>query len=374
MNREYMRRNLDLVRVEGFFHPALGLLMALAMAVLLALGGAEVIAGTITIGELVAFFFYVGLLAWPMIALGWVVNLFQRGEASMGRINSVLETRPLVVPGRGRPLARASGRIEFRDVSFRYPGSERLVLHDLSFVVEPGETIALVGPTGSGKSSLVSLIPRVYDPVRGEILLDGVPLPEYDPVELRRHIGVVPQDAFLFSETIAANVGLGLDDDPHSDDPLIDERVLRATEMARLHEQVQEFPNRYGTYLGERGINLSGGQKQRATLARALARDPTILILDDALSAVDTETEAEILASLRGALKGRTSFLISHRATAVMTADRILVLDEGHIVEEGTHSQLLARGGVYAGLLRRQLLERDLEDERIRFARTESPA
>jgi ATP-binding cassette, subfamily B, multidrug efflux pump len=364
-NREYMNRNLHLVRAEGLFHPSIGLLTGLAMVVLVWFGGSQVMAGAISLGDLVAFIFYVNLLTWPMIALGWVVNLFQRGEASMGRINAILSTEPAIVSGRGYGAGEVTGDIEFRNVSFRYPGTEREVLSDISFRVNSGETVAIVGPTGSGKSTLVSLLPRLHDPSGGQILLDGIPLTEYDPARVRAAIGFVPQDAFLFSETIASNVALGLDPARVPEEPSgpedLDERVLRASEIAQLHDQVEGFPEGYATRLGERGINLSGGQKQRATLARALARDPAILVLDDALSAVDTQTEALILAELAESLRARTSFLISHRVTAVMNADRILVLDEGRIVEEGKHEELLERNGLYAQLLRRQLLEYDLE-------------
>ncbi len=383
MNREYAQRNMHLVRASGLFHPILGLLVGIALVVVLWIGGGEVMRGAITVGDFVAFTFYLNLLAWPMIALGWVVNLFQRAEASMERINQVLDRRPLILPEEGvREAEAARARIEFRGVSFRYPGDERWVLRDVSFRVEPGETVAVVGPTGSGKSSLVTLLPRLYDPQEGIILLDGVPLSEYHTGSLRRIMGVVPQDAFLFSETIRENVALGLDgtegQPPSGPDPErepeneLDRRVLTASRVAQLHDQVEEFPRGYDTWLGERGINLSGGQKQRATLARALARNPRILVLDDALSAVDTETEARILAELKGELEGRTSFLISHRVTAVMHADRILVLDEGRLVEEGRHDELLERDGVYASLLRRQLLEQEVEG--VRSARAGSPA
>jgi ATP-binding cassette, subfamily B, multidrug efflux pump len=382
MNREYADRNMHLVKASGVFHPILGLLTGIAMVVVLWIGGEEVMTGRITVGDFVAFTFYLNLLAWPMIALGWVVNLVQRGEASMARINQILDRRPLIVPEEGTlGTENVRGGIEFRGVSFRFPSSDREVLSDLSFRVEPGETVAVVGPTGSGKSTLVSLLPRIHDPDEGVILLDGVPLPEYRTPDLRRIMGIVPQDTFLFSETIRANVGLGLDEsdtdddgetDPWVPEPLgedpdrepegaFDRRVLQASQVAQLHDQVAAFPRGYDTYLGERGINLSGGQKQRATLARALARDPRVLVLDDALSAVDTQTEAKILSELKGALRGRTSFLISHRVTAVMHADRILVLDEGRLVEQGTHDELLAREGVYAALLRRQLLEQEVE-------------
>jgi ATP-binding cassette, subfamily B, multidrug efflux pump len=371
MNREYLERNLHLVRAQGLFHPILSLLTGVAMVIVLWVGGGEVMRGAITVGDFVAFTFYLNLLTWPLIALGWVVNLFQRGEASMGRINAVLHTEPGIRPGVGRTVGteQARGGIEFRGVGFRYPGTERQVLRDLSFRVEPGETVAIVGPTGAGKSTLVSLLPRIQDPSTGIILLDGVPLSEYDPAEIRRRVGMVPQDAFLFSDTIEANVGLGLELESPLESPLetpdgaVDPRVTRASRIAQLHDQIGDLPHGYRTRLGERGINLSGGQKQRATLARALARDPMILILDDALSAVDTHTEARILEELRTDLAGRTAFIISHRVSAVMHADRILVLDDGALVETGTHEELLARGGTYATLLRRQLLEQEVEGE-----------
>ncbi|CAN5802159.1 ABC transporter ATP-binding protein [soil metagenome] len=368
MNREYLERNLHLVRAQGLFHPILSLLTGVAMVIVLWVGGGEVMRGAITVGDFVAFAFYLNLLTWPLIALGWVVNLFQRGEASMGRINAVLHTEPGIRPGVGRKVGAdlARGGIEFRGVGFHYPGTERQVLRDLSFRVEPGETVAIVGPTGAGKSTLVSLLPRIRDPSEGIILLDGVPLSEYDPAEIRRRVGMVPQDSFLFSDTIEANVGLGLE--LPSPDGAVDPRVTRAARIAQLHDQIGDLPSGYRTRLGERGINLSGGQKQRATLARALARDPMILILDDALSAVDTHTEARILEELRTDLAGRTAFIISHRVSAVMHADRILVLEDGALVESGTHTELLARGGTYAALLRRQLLEQEVEGEGLRSA------
>jgi len=384
LNQGYLERNLYLVKAQGLFYPILTLLTGVAMVVVLWIGGGEVMRGMITVGDFVAFVFYLNLLTWPLIALGWVVNLLQRGEASMGRIRSMLDTEPAVIPGVGLPITAETfrGGLVFEGVSFRYPGTERTVLSDLSFEVAPGQTVAIVGATGSGKSTVVSLLPRLYDPTEGRILLDGVPLTSYDPEALRARIAFVPQDAFLFADTVAANLGLGVEgadadagkgrdggrdagraggrDAGRDAGRAIDPRIVAAAEKAQLHDQILDFPRGYDTLLGERGINLSGGQKQRATLARALARDPDILILDDALSAVDTQTETRILDALRQELEGRTAFLISHRVSAVMQADLILVLEDGRLAEAGTHDALMARNGVYAALLRRQLLEEEV--------------
>jgi ATP-binding cassette subfamily B protein len=363
-NEDYRERNMRLVRTAGAFHPVLSLLSGTAMVLVTWLGGLEVMAGRITIGDFVAFFFYLALLIWPMIALGWVVSLYQRGAASMGRLNEVLRARPMVeTPEHPASLAGARGEVEFRDVSFTYPGTDRPVLERIGFVARAGETVAIVGPTGSGKSTLVALLARLYDPIEGEVLLDGIPLTSLDPADLRARIGMVPQDPFLFSDTIRGNIGLGLSAADQDDEPGLRDAVRQAAGISQLHEQILEFPAQYDTMLGERGINLSGGQKQRATLARALARDPVVLVLDDALSAVDTHTEAAILADLRKAVRGCTAFIISHRVSAVMHADQILVLEGGRLVQRGTHAQLIAADGTYARLLRRQLLEEDLEAE-----------
>ena len=362
LNEEYLRRNVDLVVSTGAFHPVLSLMAGLGTVIVLWVGGRLVIDGAISVGDFVAFGFYLTMMIWPMIALGWVVNLYQRGAASMSRIVKVFDTQPAIRDAdRPRRLERVRGEIEFRGVRFRYPGTERDVLRDVSFTAPAGATVALVGPTGSGKSTIVALVARLYDPVEGEVLLDGMPLREVPVAQIRGAIGLVPQDAFLFSETIAENIGLGLEHEDAEADVM--SPVRAAASIAQLDEAIAGFPHGFETRLGERGINLSGGQRQRTTLARALARDPRILILDDSLSAVDTQTERRILHGLRDVLKGRTSLIVSHRVTAVMDADLILVLEDGEIVERGTHEALIRGGGVYAALLRRQLLEEGLEDE-----------
>jgi ATP-binding cassette subfamily B protein len=358
LSEEYLERNMGLARVSGLFHPLLGLISGFAMVVALLVGGRAVMRGSITVGDFVAFTLYLGMLSWPMIALGWVVSLFQRGAASMGRINRIFGVEPAI----GEPEdpvepGTLRGEVEFRDVSFRYPGTEREVLRDVSFTVPAGSMLAVVGATGSGKSTLVSLLARVYDPTAGEILLDGIPIRRLRLERLRGAIGVAPQEAFLFSDTIRENLALGLSEGEAD----ARERIRGAAEIAQLEETIRALPRGYETLLGERGVNLSGGQKQRATLARAIARDPVVLVLDDALSAVDTHTEAEILAGLRGVLRERTSIVVSHRVSAVMGADLILVLEDGRVVERGTHAELLQRRGAYAALLHRQLLAEDLE-------------
>jgi len=354
-------RNVGLARTSGLFYPSLTVLAGAALTVALWVGGRAIVAGRITTGDLVLFLMYLGRLTWPMIALGWVVNLFQRGAASMGRVSRVLEAEPAIAePGDAAALPVVRGEVEFRDVSFRYPGTERWILRGVSFRVAAGQTVAVVGPTGSGKSTVAALLVRLYDPTEGEVRVDGVPLPRWELARLRSAIAVVPQDTFLFSTTLEQNLALGFGED----DPVARfARIRAAARVARLDDTVMELPSEYGTLLGERGINLSGGQKQRAALARAVARDARILVLDDALSAVDTHTEHEILEQLRGVLAGRTSVIVSHRVTAVMDADLILVVDGGKIVEQGTHAELLKRGGTYALLQRRQLLAESVAED-----------
>ena len=402
-NDEYRALNMRLARLYGIMHPLFGLMAGLGAVAVLGVGGTLAVRGTISVGSLVAFGFYLGMLTWPLIALGWVINLFQRGEASAGRLMEVLDARPRVAdprPERVRHLPPAAGgrSLELRGVWFLYPAPEgeapRPVLRGVSLHVPAGGTLAVVGATGSGKSALLDLIPRLHDPTEGEVLLDGVPIRDVPLAELRRELGVVSQESVLFSETIAENISYGLPDreadgrgttgpadGPSAHSPgsgALDttpglggaaDPVRWSAGVAQLDESVRAFPGGYETVLGERGINLSGGQKQRAALARALARRPSVVLLDDALSAVDTHTEAAILHSLRDALAGRPAVIASHRISAIRDATWIVVLDEGRIVEQGRHEDLMALGGRYWSLLRRQQLEEEVEEEGEAVAR-----
>lgn len=361
LNEGYLEKNMKLARLYGIMQPGFSIFAGLGMVVVLWLGGSLVVHGTISVGSFVAFGMYLGMLTWPLIALGWVINLFQRGAASMSRLLDVLDARSqLAEPASPRALPPAtSGRsLEFRDVGFHYPiesgGAARWVLRHISFTAPAGATIGIVGATASGKSALMDLVPRLFDPQEGTILLDGVPIRDVTLDTLRREIGYVPQESFLFSDTIGSNLVYGANDDAAG---------AWAANIAQLSDTIENFPGGYETVLGERGINLSGGQKQRASLARALARKPSVVLLDDALSAVDTHTEAEILRSLRTALAGRTALIASHRVSAIRDASWIIVLDEGRIVEQGRHAELLEKGGRYWALLNRQQLEDSLESD-----------
>ncbi|GAB4118404.1 MAG: ABC transporter ATP-binding protein [Acidobacteriota bacterium] len=351
-NDEYIRRSLSLVRIWGTFYPLLTLLLGLSMLGLLWWGGYQVMAGRITLGDFVAFVVYLSMLTWPTIALGFVINLFERGSASMSRILSLLDAVPEVDDRHARPGPGLHGALEIRDLDFSYDG--RPVLRGIRLKVSPGETLAIVGRTGSGKSTLVHLLARLYPVPDGKIFLDGRDINSIPLAELRRSIGFCPQDAFLFSDTVAGNIAFGRPD-------ASPDEIEEAARISSVLGDIRDFPRGFETLVGERGITLSGGQKQRVTISRALLVDPAILVLDDSLSAVDTDTEEQILRNLSSELGRRTAILISHRISTIRQADRIVVLDDGRIVEEGTHEELLRRDGLYADLYRKQLLTEELD-------------
>ena len=355
----YRQSYLRLVRVDSLFSPAIGFLAGLASLLILGFGGWQVMQGKITLGSFVAFNQYLAILIWPMIALGWTVSMIQRGAASMKRLNMILLAEPEIVsPALEGAFALTPGRapeLEFRNVHFSYPSRPEVeVLRGLNLKVRSGETVALVGRTGSGKTSLVHLVMRVYDPTAGQVLLDGRDLREIPLEELRGIVGYVPQETFLFSRSISENIALGRPDAAEED-------IHRMAELSKLADDVLEFPDRYATLVGERGVTLSGGQKQRTAIARALLRNPGILVLDDALASVDTKTEEAILTGLREFMRHRTTLLVAHRVSTVMLADRIVVIEDGRVIEEGTHKELLQRNGVYAELAKVQELEAELE-------------
>jgi ATP-binding cassette subfamily B protein len=373
-NTEYIARSLKLVRLMGMLWPTLETLLGVAIVIVLWIGGREVLLHRISVGSFVAFNTYMVQLTWPIISLGWVINIFQRGTASMGRIQNLLAEQPEVtdaaVPATGAPT-EVGGEIEFRSLSFHYGHTliaaergmgqvhgDEAVLKNINLRVPEGTSLAIVGPTGSGKSTLVSLIPRIYDAPEGAVLIDGRPIRQFPLAVLRKNIGFVPQETFLFSDTIRENIAFGTE---HATDA----EIRRAAEAANIADDIESFPDGYNTLVGERGLTLSGGQKQRTAIARALIRSPRILVLDDALASVDTQTEDRILNHLREIMQGRTTIFISHRVSTVRNADRIAVLHDGQIVEYGTHEELIERNGYYTELYNKQLLEEELETETV---------
>ena len=374
-NREYVARNIKLIRTWSMFMPSLQALIGTSFLIVLWKGGQQLLSGEITLGALIAFYTYLGLLVWPMIALGWVTNIFQRGAASTGRLNYILRAKPQIDDSAATiaKQTKVTGEVEFRDLTFTYPtnlagnganaktnGSAAAtaahpVLRDINLKIPAGSTLAIVGPTGSGKTTLASLIARLWEAPNGQLFIDGRPIREWPLENLRRAIGYVPQDTYLFSETVGGNIAFGLTE--YGVD-----QIGGAAEIANLDADIESFSHKYDTVVGERGVTLSGGQRQRSAIARAVIRDPRILILDDSLSAVDTQTEERILTRLRGVMEGRTTILISHRISTVQNADQIIVLRDGKIIERGTHDQLLTNEGYYADLHRKQLLEEELEN------------
>ncbi len=355
LSREYLANSMRVVFQHGILHSAVGMMVRLSMLLSLGVGVFFVTREVMTVGQVYAFGAYIGVLIWPAVAIGFVVDAIMQGMASLERINKVLDETPTIKDT--SPLVRLPhmrGEIEFRGLSFAYLGSERMVLRDINVLIKPGQKVAIIGPTGSGKTTLVSLIPRVYEVGPGQLFIDGIDVTRIPLVELRRQIGFVAQEDFLFSESIKENIAFGVS-------RVDDREVERAADIAQLLENVKEFPDKFETLVGERGVTLSGGQKQRTVISRALIKDPRILVLDDAFSAVDTSTEERILSKLQRELKGRTSILISHRVSTVKGADLILVMEAGRIVERGRHNQLVRRGGLYAGMWEKQKLMEEVE-------------
>ncbi len=357
LSNEYLTRNMSLVKVQALFQPTLFLLTGLSVIIAILIGGSMVISGSLLIGDVTALVMYLGILIWPMIAFGWVINIIQQAEASMARLNKIMAEKFEIedVPEEKSKLKDVKGEIELRNVSFKYGDDLPWVLHNLNLTIPAGHSLALMGSTGSGKTTLINLIPRLFDVTEGEVLIDGVNIKDISLKTLRRAVGFVPQEAFLFSDSLKNNITYG--------DPSVPEQeIMLKSEIAQFSKDVLQFPAGFDTVVGERGITLSGGQKQRAALTRALITEPRILILDDSFSAVDTHTEEDILQGLRDFMKERTTIMVSHRVSTVKDADKIVVLDKGKIAEQGTHDELIQLNGIYAGIYSRQLLEQEIEE------------
>lgn len=356
---DYVRENIRMAKIAGFFHPFQSLIISLSMIITLFFGGRAAIRGDISIGQFVAFFSYLGMLVWPMIAIGWIVDMYQRGTASLKRLNEIFETQPEINDDEANPSIEAlRGEIEFRDLRFRYKENLPLIFDGISSSLEEGKTLAVVGPTGCGKTTLIELLTRIYNPPKGSILIDGHQLHRIPLKVLRRDVVLVPQDIFLFSDSISNNIRLG---SPETSD----EKVYEAAKLAQIYDEVMDFDNKFETVIGERGVTLSGGQKQRLAIARALLTDPQVLILDDALSAVDTKTERFILEQLIETRRGKTTIIIAHRISSIQHADNIIVLGDGKISEQGTHDELVALGGLYNDLHEKQRIRARLEGEEL---------